>query len=404
MEYGRLRLGEILVGENLCTVRDIADALSAQVVEGSRLGTILVQRELVRLDDVGRCLSLQHGVPHANEGVLRAIPPEALASVPRSIVKKHLVLPLRFEAGSLILAMIDPRKTVADVVSFAVGTPVRACVVPELRLQYYLEKLYGLEREPRFLRQGPERARPSSPGAAPTPAATPEAALRSAPIEGAEGDRPSAPNDRRRLVKATIAPPLESNGLLKKRDTLPFGFRAELATEAGSPTQTLAARLDAAESGAAIAELLVEPILEGTKASILFWVRGAAAVGCCARGVKVADTDVRHTVVSLEDPSLLQWAIDAQGAVCGETGAASVEGELAKKLAELEPGEVCVAPVILKERVVNLVVILAEPGKKFPPAALDDLRIVCEHASRAYQRIGERLRLHAGPRTKTLQG
>lgn len=365
MAARRFRLGEILVGERLATLQEVADALCAQVIEGGRLGTVLVQQEIVRLDDLGRCLALQHGVPHADEVSLRSITAETLAIVPTAICQRHLVLPLRVEAGALHLAMLDPVQTVADVVSFTLGMPVQPCVAPELRLLYYLERFCGLEREPRYLRSLPE---------------------------GPPQSRRSEALDRRKHVRATIAPAVSALEPPPERKTLPFGVTPGGAQKADSAVERVVSRLEIAITGAAIAELLVEPVLDNTATSILFWVRGSGAVGCCARGTRVPDMDVRKMVVSLSDPSLLQWAISAQGAVRADAGSDSIEGELARMLGSPDPGEICVAPVILNERVVNLIVIYAKPDQKFQSAGLDEIRVLCEHAASAYRRVGERLK------------
>ena len=362
MAHERLRLGEILVGAALVTEHDVADALASQVVDGGRLGTVLVQRGLVSLDDLGRCLAVQHNVPHADDLAFTSIPSGALAVVPKAICAKHLVLPLRFASGELHLAMIDPRRTVVDVVAFSLGLTIRAYVTPELRMLHHLEARCGLQREARYLR-----------------------------LE--EGG--SAPSDeRRKHIRPTIAS--LSSTPVKRPSTLPFGLLPALSVQPAKPTKpvdSVVARLDAASTGGAIAELLVEPVIDNTAMSVLFWVRGQNAVGCCARGVTASDGELRRMVVSLADPSLFQWAVEVQGAVRAESDSDSIQGELARTLGSAAPGEVCVAPVILRDKVVNIVCIHARPGERFGPEALDELRVVCEQAAMAYQRVGERLKL-----------
>src|SRR5690606_33241883 len=135
-----------------------------------------------------------------------------------------------------------------------------------LRLLFYLEQLCGFEREPRFLRSADPHAHT---------------------------------NERRKHVRPTIASPQEPEPT-RPRQTLPFGLAPGKGAGA-SKADAIIAKLKAAVPRAAMAELLVEPVLDDTSSSVLFWVRKSSAVGCCARGTTVPDTDLRRMVVSLAD-------------------------------------------------------------------------------------------------------
>lgn len=146
------KIGEILLSRNQITGEQLQEGLSTQVVYGARLGTALVQLGHISLDDVGRGLSTQHGVPHAESDMLDNTEQTALDAVSRELCEKLKVVPMRLEGEILHVAMMDPLRSVAGEISFELGFPIQRYVAPELRVLYYLEQFYDIQRDPRYLR------------------------------------------------------------------------------------------------------------------------------------------------------------------------------------------------------------------------------------------------------------
>ncbi|HEX9888805.1 MAG TPA: hypothetical protein VGA69_04965, partial [Nitriliruptorales bacterium] len=111
----RRRLGEILVAESVIAEKDLEDALVAQRDEGrrERLGVVVVRLGLATEEDIARALAAQLGYQTVD---LTEVGPEAaaLGRVPRKLAERHHALPLRIDAGDvLVVAMSDPTNVVA---------------------------------------------------------------------------------------------------------------------------------------------------------------------------------------------------------------------------------------------------------------------------------------------------
>lgn len=147
------RIGEILLRDRKITAGQLEQALDAQVMYGGRLGTNLVELDLLPILELGRALSEQRGVPEAVPDDFMAASPRLLDQFPRDLAATFKVFPLRVEQKILHLAMIDPQdQQQIDKITFVVGLRIKACVAPELRLHFFLEQRLGIPRDKRFLR------------------------------------------------------------------------------------------------------------------------------------------------------------------------------------------------------------------------------------------------------------
>ena len=158
----RPKLGELLVREGMIRPEQLEVALQAQVLFGGRLGTNLVDEESIDLDALARGLGMQHGVSAALEKHFTQIQPAVVAMIPQKMAVKHRVVPLGITVKSpktLAVAFFEPAPAAADELAFAAGCRIFTTVAPELRLLFFLEKLYGIERKKRFLRIAPEQSK-----------------------------------------------------------------------------------------------------------------------------------------------------------------------------------------------------------------------------------------------------
>jgi len=147
------RLGAILVRAGLIKPEERDQGLEAQILSGGRLGTNLVDMNLLTVDQVGQYLSTQHRLPLASFDDLYRAPDDVVKRVPKTHCARYKVFPLRIEDKLLHLAMLDPDDLVAiDELNFLLALQIQPYVVPQLRLLQVLEKRHGFMRERRFLR------------------------------------------------------------------------------------------------------------------------------------------------------------------------------------------------------------------------------------------------------------
>lgn len=110
MKYARL--GDLLVQSGIITQKQLDEALSFQASSGERLGTVLQKRGFITEKQLIDTLMNQLGVEFIDLNGC-SIPPEMAQILPKSIAKKHTVVPVRVTRSDLYLAMADPLNFVA---------------------------------------------------------------------------------------------------------------------------------------------------------------------------------------------------------------------------------------------------------------------------------------------------
>src|SRR5215216_3081312 len=142
-----VKLGEILVRENLISPQNLREALDYQRQHGGRLGFNLVKLGLISDDMITAVLSRQYGIPSVNLDLFN-IDPSVISLIPQDVAQKHSVLPLSRVGATLTLAMVDPTNVFAmDDVKFMTGLNVEPVVVAEGSVQHAIAKYYGSSRE-----------------------------------------------------------------------------------------------------------------------------------------------------------------------------------------------------------------------------------------------------------------
>ncbi|HJU94270.1 MAG TPA: type IV-A pilus assembly ATPase PilB [Pyrinomonadaceae bacterium] len=142
-----VKLGEILVRENLISPQHLREALDYQREHGGRLGLNLVKLGLISDDMITAVLSRQYGIPSVNLDLFK-IDVSVISLIPQEVAQKHSVLPLSRVGATLTLAMVDPTNVYAmDDVKFMTGLNVEPVVVAEGSVQQAIAKYYGTSRE-----------------------------------------------------------------------------------------------------------------------------------------------------------------------------------------------------------------------------------------------------------------
>ena len=139
----RNNLGELLVAARVITKKQLADVNSA-VKKSPDLGMVAVicEKGLTDEDTVVHALSIQSGAPVAEVGE-EGLDAAAATLISDKIARKHRVIPLREEEGTLILAMSNPMDLLAlEDVGRAVGKPVKPVVVRHSAVMNAINRFY----------------------------------------------------------------------------------------------------------------------------------------------------------------------------------------------------------------------------------------------------------------------
>lgn len=175
-----IRLGDLLVQEGLITPAQLEEALKYQVIFGGKLGTNLIEMGVLEEEDVARALGKKFGVPVAAVDEIMAA--QALDALPREMIEKFGVVPIKLDGRRLTLLMSDPSDLKAlDEIAFRTGLIVKPVVAAEVRVVLALEKLYDIARDRRYIHVA-KKVVPKRKGATelPPPAVAPQ--RRSAPV------------------------------------------------------------------------------------------------------------------------------------------------------------------------------------------------------------------------------
>lgn len=142
-----LRLGELLVRENMITHEQLRKAMEEQKKSGGRLGTHLTRLGFIGDEELTQFLSKQYGVPAVNLAEFE-IDPEVIKLIPREVADKHQVIPINRAGATLIVAMADPSNIFAvDDIKFLTGYNVETVVASEESIRQAIETHYGLAQK-----------------------------------------------------------------------------------------------------------------------------------------------------------------------------------------------------------------------------------------------------------------
>ncbi len=141
-ERKKIRLGDLLVQNNLITDEQLGDALASQKKSGKKLGRALIDLGMVEEDALLNLLSQQLDVPFIQ---LRNFDfkPEITQRLPESYARRFRAVVLTEENGALVVGMADPTDIFGfDELSRILQQPLALAVVRENELLEALDMLY----------------------------------------------------------------------------------------------------------------------------------------------------------------------------------------------------------------------------------------------------------------------
>lgn len=145
MAKPRKLIGEILENLGLITRAQIKEGLKIQQETGERLGKILVRLGYLTSEDVCRGLATQFGLEPIRLSD-KTIPQDVIAKAPPELAKRHKLLPIKREAGTLTIAIADPLNLfIMDNLKKILGCDIKAVLARDDELNQAIERYYGAE-------------------------------------------------------------------------------------------------------------------------------------------------------------------------------------------------------------------------------------------------------------------
>jgi len=447
-----MRLGEMLIRDGKLTQAQLDEGIATQAKIGGRLGTVLVEIGAIDVELLSRYLALELGVPAVTRRELDRARDAALRLLPRDLCTRVICLPFDVRDRHLLVAMRDPHDLEAlDEIAEVAGRAPIPRVAPEIQIAYYLKEHYGVtpprrvaalgERAAGRLGQQPVEESPTPrplPGLPPpsrAPVAAPRAPIRMVSGPSSQTPPPAPPTPRPTTITplATAAarparsPDAPASGVTHidavkaapgaaaaqgPATTAPAAAHAPAAaahapaaaapapaTRAAPPMAPLSF-LDAAdlvhnaESRARIGDALLGYARGHYEVALLLLVRDDIAVGWRGFAPRVDPALLEAVLVPLGERSPLAEALSADGPMRVNPQGSAVMAHVRKLLKAEYHGEVVVAPIRIRDRVVNI--LYAYPKVEPSEDALTQLGELAAAAGEGYTRLIQSLKRHDG--------
>jgi MshEN domain len=393
------KVGEILVGGGVLSAAHCDQALALQRTAGGRIGTVLLEADLISEDALGRALATQHGKPYVRWSDIASTARAVIDIVPRSLAVRYGIVPYRDDGQVLKVAMKDPDDlAVIDELSFITGRKIEPAVLIEARVMDALERFYRHRRSGRYLllseklgRKAAESAesRRSSPSL-PTPL----------PVPGSDGDAPvetweelidgdadlafleetwpnRSPAATLPAPKTTAFPPAPQ----PPADEMPA---EEKPTErpAGPTVEQTGNRMMNAETRDDIADAALDFLAPRFPRVALFIARSKDVIGWSARGEGVTPARVRSISIPFWDPSIFLNVKLSRTFYLGPLPPLPKHQIIAQTLGS-RPPECAVFPVVIRDRVIAYIYVDGKDGP-LPAVDLSEMNRLSDLMARAF--------------------
>lgn len=142
----RMRLGDLLIKQNVLTEADLQRALAKQKGSGKKIGEVLVDEGFITEEMIVRALQMQLGLKVVQlTGV--NIPKEVRNLVTVDLLKKYVAIPFeldQYNANILHLAMADPMDMAAiDDISIVTNLQVEPYIATNREILAAIDRCYG---------------------------------------------------------------------------------------------------------------------------------------------------------------------------------------------------------------------------------------------------------------------
>lgn len=144
VEWGAVRIGEILHRDGLVGAEDLAAALAEQAIARKRVASLLIIRGLVDPDVVARALAEQFGVSAALTKHLDNRDKALAKLLPANLARQHFALPIgRLRDGEIVLCVRDPKPHSQAAFERILNKPVLITVASAYALEPLIDETYA---------------------------------------------------------------------------------------------------------------------------------------------------------------------------------------------------------------------------------------------------------------------
>ncbi|MFH1728158.1 MAG: type IV-A pilus assembly ATPase PilB [Pseudomonadota bacterium] len=142
-----IKLGELLVKEDIISQEDLEKAIDSFKTHGGQLTSHIVTLGFMSDQALKDFLSKQYGIPAIDLEEFE-LEPSIVKLVPQDIAEKHVIIPVNKAGSSLIVAVSDPSNIMAiDDVKFVTGYNIEVVVATEASIKQALSEIYEKDED-----------------------------------------------------------------------------------------------------------------------------------------------------------------------------------------------------------------------------------------------------------------
>ena len=152
--YQFMKLGDILVKENIITQADLDKALIEQKDTREKLGHVLIKQGSIGEDDLVKAFSLQLGHEHILEEDMFLASEEVVQLIPEDFAVQNNVLALNKSGETLVVAMEDPEDlAILDALKDLTSLNIDVRVAGSSSIKSAIEKHYKINMLIKHIKQ-----------------------------------------------------------------------------------------------------------------------------------------------------------------------------------------------------------------------------------------------------------
>ena len=137
------KIGELLIEMGLITEEQLFDALVTSKKTNSPIGSVLVQKEYITIEDLKEVLSAQRGLEAVSSSQLK-LDRKILSVLPDDFVKLNMVLPINFDGKNLVVGMVNPgNKQVINDIVYLTGLKPRVMLITHYEFLQCIKQYYN---------------------------------------------------------------------------------------------------------------------------------------------------------------------------------------------------------------------------------------------------------------------
>lgn len=416
-----MRLGELLVQENLVSAEGIQEALEAQVVHGGRLGTNLVELGLLQETDLARMLGKHHNVPHASGEMTPD--PRALQLLDAEFCDEKDVVPMRADQTRISVACINPGDLeTIDQIGFKTGKRVTVVVIPEFRMHQLLRRHFKAFRTMRSIdmnavrksrtqqqqqaKKGDDLMSEEEFQSLYAQALAGGAEAREDVLEGAvvEEAAPPPPQPRPPLAVPAARPPIVINPAQPPPALTPSAPPVPTAPPVAHPVAQPSAQrvqepvpvpvtfaeaqqlLSKSSDREDIARTVLRFAISKWRRSLILSVQGQLVTGWHGAGSGIREKAVQRIGIALRGQSTFKLVCDTRSHYVGPMKRDAGTAVFYKLLGGGFPQTAVILPLLVRGKVVHLLYVDNGPDRLTPPD-IGELLILGQSVSRSYETL-----------------